>query len=392
MPMKFIPYTPEGTRDRLFGECRSRRQVQSGLTHLFRSRGYAEIITPEVEFYDSFVTGGCAIPQEAMLKVIDRSGKICVLRPDCTIPIARVAATKLKDRALPQRFYYNQTVYRSSSGNRGDEAECAQCGVELIGARGMRADLEMICMAVDSLRACGLKKFHIEIGHAGIYRALASEMKIDDETAERIRALIEGKSFAALRAFLADYSDRPACAALNQLAYLFGGVEVLDEAEALGSGEEGTIAYLRALYRLLQQAGYGDYVRFDLGLVHQIDYYTGVVFRGYVEGAGTAVLSGGRYDRLLESFGRPAQATGFAVNVDAVAACLPDAEVPAPDTLIHYDLDQFAAAIAKLDSLPSGTAELSPCASLDASLTLAREKGMKQVLVLDAQGERTVEA
>ncbi len=391
MRMKFIPYTPEGTRDRLFGECLSRRQVQSGLTHLFRSRGYAEIITPEVEFYDSFVTGGCAIPQESLLKIIDRSGKICVMRPDCTIPIARVAATKMKDRALPQRFYYNQNVYRSSSGNRGDEGECAQCGVELIGARGMRADLEMICMAVDSLRACGLKNFHIEIGHAGIYRALASEMKIDDETAEQIRSLIEGKSFAALRDFLAPYSDRPACAALNQLAYLFGGVEVLDEAEALGSGEEGTIAYLRSLYHLLEQAGYGEYVRFDLGLVHQIDYYTGVVFRGYVEGAGTAVLSGGRYDRLLEAFGRPAQATGFAVNVDAVAACLPDAEIPKPDTLIYYELDQLSAAIAKLDELPDGTAELSPCASLEASKALAQEQGMKQVLVFDQQGERTVE-
>ena len=333
--MKFIPYTPEGTRDRLFSECRERRQVQSQLTHLFSRRGYAEIITPEVEFYDSFVTGGCAIPQESMLKVIDRSGKICVMRPECTIPIARVAATKLKDIPLPQRFYYNQNVYRSSDANHGVDGEAAQCGVELIGARGVRADLEMICMAVDSLRSCGLKNFHIEIGHAGIYRALANEMKIDDETAEQIRALIEGKNFAALRAFLADYSDRPACAALNQLAYLFGGVEVLDEAEALGSGEEGTIAYLRTLYQLLEQAGYGRYVRFDLGLVHQIDYYTGVVFRGYVEGAGTAVLSGGRYDRLLEAFGRPAQATGFAVDVDAVAACLPEVPDPVVDTVVY---------------------------------------------------------
>ncbi len=193
--MKFIPYTPEGTRDRLFSECRERRQVQSQLTHLFSRRGYAEIITPEVEFYDSFVTGGCAIPQESMLKVIDRSGKICVMRPECTIPIARVAATKLKDIPLPQRFYYNQNVYRSSDANHGVDGEAAQCGVELIGARGVRADLEMICMAVDSLRSCGLKNFHIEIGHAGIYRALASEMKIDDETAEQIRALIEGKNF-----------------------------------------------------------------------------------------------------------------------------------------------------------------------------------------------------
>lgn len=389
--MKFIPYTPEGTRDRLFGECRERREVQSHLTHLFRSRGYAEIITPEVEFYDSFVTGGCAIPQEAMLKVIDRSGKICVLRPDCTIPIARVAATKLKDSPLPQRFYYNQNVYRSASANQGNDGERAQCGIELIGARGVRADLEMICMAVDSLRACGLQRFHIEIGHAGIYRALASEMNMDDETAEKIRALIEGKSFAALKDFLAAYSDRPACAALNKLAYLFGGVEVLDEAEALGSGEEGTIAYLRSLYQLLEQAGYGEYVRFDLGLVHQIDYYTGVVFRGYVEGAGTAVLSGGRYDRLLEAFGRPAQAIGFAVDVDAVAACLPEAESPVVDTVIYYELNRLSRAIEVVDARPRGTCELSPYGSLELTLALAREKGIPYVLVLDGGAERTVE-
>lgn len=390
--MKFIPYTPEGTRDRLFDECRERRQVQSRLTHLFRSRGYAEIITPEVEFYDSFVTGGCAIPQEAMLKVIDRSGKICVMRPDSTIPIARVAATKLKDLPLPQRFYYNQNVYRSSDANRGSDGEIAQCGVELIGAGGVRADLEMVCTAVDALRACGVEKFHIEIGHAGIYRALASEMGLDGETAERIRALIEGKNFAALRAFLADYSGRPACAALNRLAYLFGGVEVLDEAEALGGGEGGAIAYLRTLYQLFSRAGYGDFIRFDLGLVHQIDYYTGVVFQGYVEGAGTAVLSGGRYDRLLEAFGRPAQAIGFAVDVDAVASCLPPARTTAVDTVVYYELNQLARAIAVVDERPRGTCELSPCDSLELTLALAREKGIPYVLVLDSRGERVVEA
>ena len=389
--MKFIPYTPEGTRDRLFDECRERRQVQSRLTHLFRSRGYAEIITPEVEFYDSFVTGGCAIPQEAMLKVIDRSGKICVMRPDSTIPIARVAATKLKDLPLPQRFYYNQNVYRSSDANRGSDGEVAQCGVELIGARGVRADLEMICTAVDALRSCGVEQFHIEIGHAGIYRALASEMQIDDETAEQIRALIEGKNFAALRAFLADYGDRPACAALNQLAYLFGGVEVLDEAEALGSGEEGTIAYLRSLYQLLSQAGYGDFIRFDLGLVHQIDYYTGVVFRGYVEGAGDAVLSGGRYDKLVEAFGRSAPATGFAVDVDAVADCLPAREPARLEGLIHFGPGALALALAAVDSRAPGTWELSPCDTLEETLALAREKGAREILVLEDGTERRVE-
>ena len=90
-----------------------------------------------------------------------------VMRPDCTTPIARVAATKLRSVPLPQRLYYDQTVFRSEAGHRGGSSEIAQCGVELIGAAGPKADLEMVALGVDALRACGLKQFHIELGHAG---------------------------------------------------------------------------------------------------------------------------------------------------------------------------------------------------------------------------------
>lgn len=116
--MNYTVHTPEGTRDRLFAECRERRQVQRALTALFRRRSYAEIITPEVEFYDLFLQSGNPLPQEAMLKIIDRSGKIMVMRPDCTTPIARVAATKLRTVPLPQRLYYDQTVFPETR-NRG---------------------------------------------------------------------------------------------------------------------------------------------------------------------------------------------------------------------------------------------------------------------------------
>ncbi len=389
--MRTILNTPEGTRDRIFGECRDWRRVQSALTHLFRKRGYAEVITPEVEYYDLFVRSGSSIPQESMLKIIDRSGKICVLRPDCTTPIARVAATKLKDMVLPQRLYYNQVIYRSSTANAGWQGELPQCGIELIGATGLKADLEVIATAVDSLRACGLTGFHIEIGHAAIYKALASAMDISQEAAETIRSLIEGKSFAALGAYLGQFTDRPACAALRTLAYLFGGVEVLDAAAGLGSGEEDTIAYLRTLYEHLEAAGYGPYIRFDLGLVHQIDYYTGVVFRGYAEGAGREVLSGGRYDRLVETFGRPAPATGFAVYVDALAQCLPPAELPRPELVIHFEPERLREALAAVDAYPAGVCQLSPCRTLDKTRNMAREKGIPAILILDNDGERREE-
>lgn len=381
--------TPEGTRDRLFAECLERRQVQGVLVNLFRRRGYAEVITPEVEFYDLFVQSGSPLPQETMLKIIDRSGKIMVMRPDSTAPIARVAATKLQTLALPQRLYYDQTVFRSGRAHEGGSSEIAQCGVEMIGAVGKKADLEMVALAVDALRACGVSEFHIEVGHVGFYRDLASRVNMPEEDLERMRQYIEGKNYAVLNDLLEPYDGQPGCAALRRLPYLFGGVEVLQEARELAGACE-SLEYLERLHGELTAGGYGEYVRFDLGLVHQIDYYTGVVFRGYVQGAGAPVLSGGRYDSLVEKFGRRAEATGFAVDVDAVGACL-SVEVPRLDTVIYYEDGLFAQAVQVLDRGPAGSCELSPCRTLVSTMNLAREKGANRVLVLEKTGERWLE-
>ena len=387
--MKCNSNTPEGTRDRLFAECQERRQVQGKLTRLFRQRGFLEVYTPETEFYDLFARSGSAIPQERMIKVGDPGGKFCVMRPDSTTPIARVAATKLKAVPLPQRLYYDQTVYRANPAHNGGSREIPQCGVELIGAGGEKADVEIIAAAIDALRCCGAPKFHVELGHAGYFRELAGRLALGEDAVEELRALIEGKNFAALKDFLAPWRGDPACAALEQLSRLFGGAEVLGQAERL-AGKTPAVDYLARLYDELSAAGYGPYVRFDLGMVHQIDYYTGVVFRGYVEGAGDAVLSGGRYDNLVGLFGREAQATGFAVDVDAVARTLPELAPPVLRTLVHYEPGYLAPALEAVDGRPAGTCELSPCAALEDSLSLAREKGAERVLVLDKDGERTV--
>lgn len=309
--------TPEGTRDRLFAQCNNLRNAQRELTQLFQKSGYEEISTPEVEFYDLFLQSGNPIPQESMLKIVDRSGKLMVMRPDCTTPIARVAATKLKGSPLPQRLYYNETVFRSGAANRGGSSEIPQCGIELLGAGGIEADVEAVSMAVKALKAVCPKGFHIELGHAGLFRALAGEMEMSRAQVEEMRKLIEGKHFAALEEFLRPYLSKPAYALLSRLSQLFGGEEVLEKAEEL-VGSRVELSYLRELYEALKRAGCGEYIRFDLGLVHQIDYYTGVVFRGYARGAGAPVLSGGRYDNLLGAFGRPAPAIGFAVDVDLV--------------------------------------------------------------------------
>ena len=389
MTMKLNINTPEGTRDRLFAECVERRQVQNALVELFRKRGYSEVITPEVEYYDLFVQSGNPMPQETMLKIIDRSGKIMVMRPDSTAPIARVAATKLKGMPLPQRLYYDQTVFRSGNAHDGGSSEIAQCGVEMIGAAGMKSDLEMIAMAVDALRCCGVSRFHIEVGHADFFRSLAGRMNMSDDEVEQMRSCIEEKSYALLNDLLEPYRGQRYYETLRRLPYLFGGEEVLEEAESL-AGPSDSIDYLKLLYEELKAAGYGEFVRFDLGLVHQIDYYTGVVFRGYVEGAGSPVLSGGRYDNLVERFGCRAEATGFAVDVDAVGSCL-SAVVPQLEVVVHYEQGLLARAFAAVDSRSAGTCELSPCATPEETVELARRKGAAAVLVIEKSGEGWLE-
>ena len=386
---RFMMNTPEGTRDLLYGDCCLRRRVQQRLTEVFRRCGYSEIATPVVEYYDVFSRAGSTVQQEGTLKMIDRSGRILVLRPDCTLPIARVTATHLRHEPLPRRLFYNETIFRAATANAGHMSEVDQCGIELIGADGQRADAEVVAVALEALQSCGVEKYRIELGHAGFFKALADALETDGDSVETIRTLIEQKSFAALDDLLReDFSDRPSCPALRRLSRLFGGAEVLEEGRRLTDNPAALQALdeLAAVYEELCAAGWGAHVGFDLGLVHQIDYYTGMVFCGYVEGFGHVVVAGGRYDALMEKFGRAAPATGFAIDVDGVASALPDEEAPAAQKLIHYERGCLSAAIRLQRDAAPGTVELSCCETAEESRCLAREKGIPTLVLLGPDG------
>ena len=189
--------TPEGTRDRLFAECAACRAVQRAATALFQRRGYSELTTPNVEYYDISPAAGHPLSQESMMKCVERTGKLLVMRPDNTVAIGRVAATKLSALPLPLRLYYNQTVFRSDDINTGARTEIDQCGIELIGAQGIRADLEILSMAIDALEACGVTDYHIEIGHVGYFSALLEGLGASEETQNTLRQLVEKKDFVA---------------------------------------------------------------------------------------------------------------------------------------------------------------------------------------------------
>ena len=187
---RFRISTPEGTRDLLFSSCRALRQTENAVRDALEERGYSEIITPAVEYFDVFAQANPELDQDQMLKIIDKSGRICVARPDNTTPIARIAATRLDDAALPVRLYYSQKVFRSVSGDHGHKGEFLQVGAEFIGADGLEADKDILSAAFAALSKTGADNFRVELGHAEIYKALMDELGADAQSAEGIRRLI----------------------------------------------------------------------------------------------------------------------------------------------------------------------------------------------------------
>lgn len=313
--------TPEGTRDLLFAPARRLRAVEQRVRQSLEDRGYSEVITPAIEYYDVFAQANPAVGQENMLKIVDRAGRICVARPDNTTPIARIAATRLEGAELPVRLYYSQKVFRSIAEGHGHKSEFLQVGAELVGSDGLEADLDILTAAFSALEQAEAGSFRIELGHAEIYKALIEALGVDEQTAEDIRRLIENKSFAALGDALAPYQGSAAYQALCAMPQLFGGVEVLDQVEHMTGNMRvlAAVAYLRRVYTALEQAGFGESVIIDLGLVHEMDYYTGIMFRGYLGGAGAAILAGGRYNVLCAKFGRDLPAAGFGIDVERIA-------------------------------------------------------------------------
>lgn len=313
--------TPEGTKDLLFNECVARRNVENNIHKIFKQRGYTEIITPGLEFFDVFNLNSRHFPQENMYKLVDNKGRLLVLRPDSTMPIARVVATRLKDAILPLRLYYNQCVYNISPQLRGRSDQVVQAGIELIGSSSDMADIEVIGMAIDVLDVCSDGNYSLEIGDSGIFKELVAELNVSDDMKENIRSLIEQKNYPALNDVLDTLGNNKVIKSLKTLPRLFGNIDVLDKASNLFTNKKIDI-YLRDLksvYENVKTLYPNAKINIDLGMVNRADYYTGIIIKGYVEGCGDEVLSGGRYDKLIAEFGYDVPATGFAVNVDAIS-------------------------------------------------------------------------
>ena len=379
--------TPEGTKDLLFEDCAIRRSIEEKLSSIFVSKGYCEIVTPGLEFFDVFNLNSRYFPQESMYKLSDNKGRLLVVRPDSTMPIARVAATRLRDAELPLRLYYRQNVYRNKPVMRGRSDEIHQMGIELIGSDSKRADLEVLTSAIEVLSSFESENFRFELGDIGFFRELVNKLDTDVATKEEIRSLIEVKNYPALNDLLDSIGNNDITNALKQLPRLFGGEEVFDKAAQLYNDEKlnTVLENLHGIYNSLKELGYSDKITVDLGIVNKMDYYTGVIMKGYLQGYGDAVLSGGRYNKLLAEFGYDVPATGFAVNIDAVAKVMKQVNtysVPVADVIVYGEESYIMKAITYANQLRNAglTVENSVFATYDETKAYAENKKINKIV------------
>lgn len=390
--------TPEGTRDLLFDECVAMRKVEKRLRNIFLNHGYAEVVTPCLEFFDVFSLKSRYFAQESMYKLTDAKGRLMVLRPDSTMPIARLVGTRLREEAFPLKLFYNQPIYRANPKNSGRDDEFSQCGIEIVGGDVARADIEALSIAIEVMQSLEADDYRFEIGDSAFFTLLSSRLDLSEEEVSEIRILVQNKNYPELRSILSRFGDNSYALALAELPSLFGGVEIFNRAEKILPDDDTkfVLKKLITLYNNLCALGVQDKITVDLGLVNKNEnYYTGVVFMGYAEGYGMPVLTGGRYDRLVRDFGVDVPATGFAVNLNAAAnTVIKKASAPLakrPDVLVYADEENVVNGIIHCRKLISDgmIADYADFGTMDEARENVIKRGISRLDVVTSNGVTT---
>lgn len=318
-------HTPEGVRDIYNRECETKLTLQQKLSTVLHLYGYQDIQTPTFEYDDVFRKEIGSTSTKELYRFFDREGNILALRPDITPSVARAAATLFEGEDLPIRLCYIGNTFINHSSYQGRLKENTQMGAELIGLDSVEADAEMIAMVVDGLKKTGLTEFQVNIGHIDFIQSLLESTGLEEEEKEEIRELITNRNYFGVEEILDNRRVKGSVKdAFRILPELVGGQEVLERAARIAPSANARLALtrLQQIYRLLMIYKAEDHVTFDLSMMGSYGYYTGIIFRAYTYGTGDAVVRGGRYDHLLEKFGKSTPSIGFAIIVDELMSAL----------------------------------------------------------------------
>lgn len=316
-----IPY---GFQDFLPDECYNKDILEKKLSAAYCSYGYNKVETPTIEYYDTFHDVSEPEKLKKMFKLTDNDGSLLALRPDTTLQICRMASKLNLNN--PQRMYYieNSFEYQDNKDNARTR-EFSQIGIELLGDSGLDGDVEIIQLAIESFLKAGLEDFIIEIGNNNFFKGLSSESGLNDKDVTTLTALINRKDMLGMEMFLQKKKTPPQfMQKLLILPSLFGGKEVLKKAKSLTDNPlaENALIQIEYIFNALKSIGYDKYISIDMGMLNGLNYYSGLVMKGYSRKLGLCLLDGGRYDTICSSFGYSTCAVGFAIGTKRLLLAL----------------------------------------------------------------------
>ncbi len=345
-------HTPEGVRDIYDMECRQKLKVQEKILKTLYLYGYQHIETPSFEFFDIFNKDRGSVSSNEMFKFFDRDNNTLVLRPDMTPAIARCVAKYFDQETMPLRLCYLERTFTNNTSYQGRLKETTQTGAEMIGDDSSDADAEILALVIDCLKAAGLEDFQVELGQVEFYQGLVEEAGLDEESQAQLRELIENKNVFGVEELL---QSAPMPTELKEvflrLPELSGSIQQIRIARSLTNNKRALFAIqrLEKVHEIMENYGLSEYISFDLGMLSKYQYYTGIIFKAYTYGTGDYIVTGGRYDKLLQQFGKDAPAVGFGIVVDRLLMALLAQRITLPvqkaDTLILFDISARLPAI-----------------------------------------------
>ncbi len=323
-------FTPEGVRDIYGVECEKRRKVEADIQRIMNLYGFKDIQTPTFEFFDIFNRERGTVAAKDMFQFFDQYNNTLALRPDITPSIARCVAKYYSDDEMPIRLCYSGSTFIHRRGYQGKLSEISQIGAELMNDSSSDADAEMIALTVECLAKAGLKEFTVDVGHAGFIRGVMEEAGFSEEEIDSYKSLLANKNIFGVEDMM---ESKELSADLKELLIklpdLFGGKETLEYAKdkvhhplAIEALER-----LERVQEILEIYGLEESVTFDLSMLSHFNYYTGIIFKAYTYGTGEAIVTGGRYDNLIEQFGKKAPAVGLAIVLDQLMNALQSQKV-----------------------------------------------------------------
>jgi ATP phosphoribosyltransferase len=368
------PVTARGFRDVLPAEAAEREIVAGRFANACSAWGYELVETPIVEDLVS-VEAAAGNLDGIAFRLVDSDGRLLALRPDMTVPIARLVASRMSGDSGPLRFRYAAEVFREHESLRGQMRGFSQLGVELVGSDGPSADAEVVAVMVGGLAAAGIREFTVGIGTVAVLHALVAAADADAAWGRAVLEAAHNRNVVGLDELARRAGDERVAAALRAVPRIRGGAEAIDACRAAtaGLGCDDALDDLAATWKLLVAAGVSERVVVDFSVMRAFDYYTGLVAEAFAPGLGLPLGGGGRYDGVLGAYDSPLPAAGFALGLERVMIALVEQGVEVP--------------VAPLDAVIGGD----PAAALRAAATL-RASGKRVVLSSLSGAELAAEA